>query len=174
MTMRTTEEIVNSVIESDLVEYLRQYSPIYDDYIKNIKNTYIHRKYIIKSLMKKANNWDIDHDSFISDFIRLQYAAMLEQFIKDDTAEMFGRIFKDYIISIFNSNDEIFKDSELNTIFHYDAVHGNRLSHYIKIQNVVNDLIRHETGIDDDIFNINILGLVNSKEETVFSIASNS
>lgn len=171
---KNIEDIINSVINTNIIDYVYNLSPMYEEYVNNIKNTYVYKYYTREILVAKMHNWDIDNNEFIPDFNRIKYAAMLEQFIEDDTAEMFAIIFKDYIISIFNSDDRIFRDIRGNTIFHYDAVQGNRLSQYKTIQDTVNHLIRIETGIDDDLFDIDILGIKNLSNISVLNVINSN
>lgn len=131
----------------------------YINYIKEIPNTFNYKYYMPLISTSKTSLWDSNLDMIDAATIRVIYSSLLELFIKDNTTEMFYFIFKDYVKKIVEGNDDsLYRDGSFNSIFHYDAIHGeSRLSEYSKISRLYNEDLKNEIGIDTEIFNIDLV-----------------
>jgi hypothetical protein len=131
----------------------------YSDYAYQIKDTF-NFKYYMKSIYEaKSLNWDLNKDYTTACEIRIIYASLLELFIEDDIVDSFHSIFNKYLKGVLSKNPHIlYRDGDMNSIFHYDAVQGaGRMDAYKTIEDLYNSETRREIGIDSDLLNISIL-----------------
>lgn len=165
---------MNNLSETSPFTKLNEYGIPYIDYLGKIQSTYNFKFYMKLVIESKVFNWEISSKEIVNSQMRVIYSSLLELFIEDNIAETFADIFYDYIILTFsesNNNNNLIRDADNNSIFHYDAVHGKgRLVAYKIIEDYVNNRQRKELGIDTDTLNISILEDTNLHQITVSDI----
>lgn len=144
----------------------------YDEYVERVKNTFNFKYYSKMVHEAKAINWNLNNSTILDNQLRVIYSAILELFIEDDTPEMFYEIFSEQIVQIFNrDNSLLFRDGIMNSIFHYDAIHGKkRIEPYSIISKLYSDRVQRVIGIASDILEVSILLDENSKGLRVIDI----
>ena len=144
----------------------------YEDYIEKIKETYNFKYYSKYIYEAKAVNWDLENSFINKSQVRVIYSALLELFIEDGTPEVFYHLYGDYVKRVMERNtNTIFRDSLMNSIFHYDAVQGFcRRDAYEKIEKMYNEDTKINLGIDTNIFDKSLLADTNLQEVSILDI----
>lgn len=144
----------------------------YLEYMDRISETLNYKYYMEHIITAKSLNWNIDKSYITASQLRIIYSALLELFIEDGIPETFAKIYHDYLTFMFSEKvHPISKDGDLNTIFHYDAIHGSsRESAYRAIENEYNFNTRSTIGIESDLLDVSIFSLENLSGMSVESI----
>lgn len=106
----------------------------YDDYVDKVTTTNNYVNNMHKAYYEKIKHNDVSKEKILHNIYRVLFASYLELFILDDTPDMFYFVFKDYVHGVISRTEHrIYRDEQMNSIFHLDAHNGNRYDAYSRI-----------------------------------------
>lgn len=132
---------------------------LYKDYIIRVTKTNVHTNFMPRVFLEKQLNWNLDKEILRFNIFRVIYASYLELFLNDGLVDSYFGLFSEYVLETYNETPHMyFRDTDFNSIFHYDAINGkNRTKLYKRMNENYLNSVQEKIGISDEMFKKDIL-----------------